>query len=78
MLRDLSQDFYFEVISLWELPKRTFDPTKKYVLKPVKEHHSTAVRIFDATMNLNSLVVLVEQELKRNLKFFSTLWEVQV
>lgn len=72
MLRDLYPNFYFEVIPLWELPLRTFDPTKKYVLKPVKGYHATAVRIFDTSMDLNSVVVEVEQELERNLKFFPT------
>src|SRR5262249_16644547 len=71
MLRDLYPDFYFEVIPLAELSRRHFDPTKKYVLKPIKGCHGTAVRIFDTDTDLNALIIEVEQELERNLKFFS-------
>ncbi len=36
LLLGLYPDFYFEAIEINDLPHRTFEPGKRYVLKPVK------------------------------------------
>jgi hypothetical protein len=64
-------DFYFKTLKLTDLPYLKLDPTKKYVVKPVRGYFGSGVRLVEHGTDLNLLAVEIKQELRRNVELFS-------
>lgn len=65
VLRPLYPDFYAEAIALGELTSRVLDPTRRYVVKPVKGYFGTGARVIEPGMDLAAVAEDIAEEMER-------------
>jgi len=71
MLRALYPDFYAEAIALRDLPSRVLDPTRRYVVKPVKGYFGSGARVIEPGADLAAVAEDIAAEMERNTALFS-------
>jgi hypothetical protein len=72
LMQTLYPDFFFQTISLDELPHIALDRSRKYIVKPVKGFFGTAVKEISPETDLHALHAEIAAELQQNSQYFSS------
>jgi len=66
LLKTIYPDFHFKQCKLDELPNEIPNDGMKYVIKPVKGCFGSGVRVFDGSVDIQSLIAEIQAELSKN------------